>query len=205
MRKGIIAWLLASSMHLKYWYLNLSSSHLALSSPFPCSPCPRLRRLSLHSPIRSLSPALDILRVDARCTLLNSGAETRLIAAVKVLVLQVEGVNMAWEIAVLFISVRQRTVLKRAWMRWGGGEADPRQVRQMLMRRSAPHPAIYADFGVSVSPFWVKTEKRDKFGEQKDPFAAGTRRLTSVRRQFWGERELSAPERRHETRICGQI
>ena len=81
-------------------------------------------------------------------------------------------------------------------MRWGGGEADPRQVRQMLMRRSAPHPAIYADFGVSVSPFWVETEKRDKFGEQKDPFAARTRRLTSERRQLGRERELSAPERR---------
>lgn len=54
---------------------------------------------------------------------MNNGAETRLIAAVKVLVLQVEGVNMAWEIAVLFISVRPRTVLKKGLdaVGWGGG------------------------------------------------------------------------------------
>ena len=56
MRKGIIAWLLASSMHLKDWYLNLSSSHLALSSPFPCSPCPRPKAPKLAQSHKKVVP-----------------------------------------------------------------------------------------------------------------------------------------------------
>lgn len=100
MRKGIIARILACSKHLKYWYHNLSSSDPNRSIiPPPFLNRLQFGRLSRRSPISSLSSALDILRVDARRTLLHNGAETRLIATVIVLVLQVEGVDVAWEVA----------------------------------------------------------------------------------------------------------
>lgn len=60
---------------------------------------------------------------------------------VKVNVFEVEGVDVAWEEALSFSCVRQSTVSNGFEGGWEG-RAYPRQVRQMLIRISAPHPAM---------------------------------------------------------------
>lgn len=63
--------------------------------------------------------------------------------AIEIDVFKIEGVDVAWEVAVLIHPVLARAGIHSGWREVGGEEATyPRHVRQMLMRRSAPQPAM---------------------------------------------------------------
>ena len=63
-------------------------------------PCWHIQSLSRHCPVAGHAPALHVRREDARSVLLVDLAQTALVAPLEVDVLEVEGVDVAGEIAV---------------------------------------------------------------------------------------------------------
>ena len=119
-----------------------SGSDLPRSRPYPLldrgSPIPLLRRRHTSSDRRRLhndsllSAILHLLAVHARRKTAVVRAGPDLVAPLVVHVFDVEGVDVAGEVAVGFVSMLSVRV---------GRGTYPRIVRRMLMSKSAPQPA----------------------------------------------------------------
>lgn len=125
--------------------------------PPPLSPIPlplRTHSLRRDRPVRSPTTSLHILAIHARRTPLHHSSRAGLRAPLEVDVFEVEGVDVPGEVSGKERSTRDQygmgmgkgTGVEMAGRRRRGGcglgWAYPRIVRQMLMRRSAPQPAI---------------------------------------------------------------